>query len=153
MLSLLIFLFSFSVNAQTSDFQKMLEGEQFIQTKESTVDINGVRYQKIEFDSKDYYIALKGIKQELPVLLCERPSGFKSEHLIEGSLKVERRKLIYINAIKESCHAKNGQVEKSVEVSPEIGVFLPEDKDSSIKNKKIGINPLQPKSLQFSGEF
>lgn len=146
-------LFAMFTQASDSHFQKMLEGDQFFRSKESTVEIDGIRYRKVEYDNQSFYFSFKGRTQEFSELHCGRPVKGSSEKLLDGGVKLEKRKLFYFEALKESCKTHNGQVHSVVSLSPKIGIFLPESKDSVIKNKKVGINPLDPTGLDFSGDF
>jgi hypothetical protein len=147
---ILMSVYGFAKTQEKTQFQKMLEENQGVKTKESTVVINGYKYRKIEIENKDYYISFKQPSDQSPILHCGKPSGYKTENLITGSLKLNKRKFMYINLLKESCIVKNGQVKKTVSLSPELGFFLPEDKNSIIKNKKLGI---LPGGMNFYGEF
>jgi len=139
--------------AQEAPFQQMLEQNLNLNSRESTVQIQGVKYKKIEIDGGSYYIVFKGRTEEIPHLLCERPQGYTSESLIEGSVKIEKRKSVFAQILKESCKADNGKSRTTVELDPQVGIQFDGDKKSVIKNKKIGVNPLKPTGVNFSGEF
>jgi hypothetical protein len=136
-----------------SPFQKRLEQNVPYHSRESHVIINGVDYQKIEIENKTYYVTFKGRDQEIPYLLCDRPAGWQSESLVEGSVQVMERKLIFVQALRESCYTQNNQQRNMVKLDPLVGFHLPSGKDDAIKDKKIGINPLDPRKLQFQGSF
>lgn len=157
---LLILPFAFSVFAEEemSAFQKFIKNEQLIETKESQVMINGVEYRKIEYEGRSYFFSAKQRQGELPVYYCNGVSSNSGEHLITGSVKIKRRKALYLSLVKDKCEVKdNGQKKEFVSVSPEIGIHLFNDKNDLVKNKKIGLDVesllLGAPFLNFSGDF
>jgi hypothetical protein len=60
---------------------------------------------------------------------------------------------MFVQILKESCKSENGQTRTVVALDPQIGIQFDGDKKSAIQNKKIGINPLKPTGVNFSGEF
>jgi hypothetical protein len=95
--------------AQDTPFQQMLEKNLNLNSRESTVQIQGVKYKKIEIDGGSYYIVFKGREEEIPHLLCERPQGYTSESLIEGSVKIEKRKSIFCPSFKRILQNREWQ--------------------------------------------
>ncbi len=153
-LSLIFFIDSVGAEqAEQTPFQQMLQDNVNINSRESVVKINNVQYQKIEVEGETFYLVFKGRQEEIPYLLCDKPQGFQSEHLIEGTAKIQRRKMLYVKVLKESCTTENGQKRERVELDPQIGFYLPESSKDKIKNKQLGINPLHPGAVNFSGEF
>ena len=148
----LICVFSFTANA-TSPFQQMIEKDLGLKSKESTVHIDGIEYRKIEIKDDTFYLSFKGRKSDVPSLHCGTPGGGSSEKLVEGSISIKKRKRFYFNLLKESCNTQNGQVHYTVDLDPQLGIFLPEGHNDKIKNKKLGINPMNPNALNFSGEW
>ena len=138
---------------EESPFQKMLKENYDLNSRESIVRIDGIRYQKIELENNSFYLVFKGRNEEIPFLLCDKPKGFQSEHLVEGTAKIQRRKLMFAKILKESCTVENGQKRETVQLDPQIGFYLPSSSKDKIQNKQIGINPLLPGAVNFSGDF
>ncbi len=138
---------------ELTPFQQSLQQDVQLNSRESVVMIDGVEYKKLELKGDTFYVVFKGRNEEIPYLLCDRPQGFKSEHLIEGTAMITKRTSAFFRALKETCVVSNGRAVQQVELSAEIGVTLPETPKSLIKNKKVGVNPVDPTKLNFSGEF
>jgi hypothetical protein len=62
-------------------------------------------------------------------------------------------KVFFAQVLKESCKTENGKTRTTVELDLQIGIRFDGDKKSMIKNKKVGVNPLKPNGVNFSGEF
>jgi hypothetical protein len=165
MVFIILFL-SFSLKAQESakktPMQRMLEKNTQVVTREYKVNIDGVEYKKIETEGEVFYFKALERKDEVPMSLCQRPEGWKSEQLIEASLKLFKRKLVFISALQEQCSTKirddkgrptleTNNRNSSFEINPVVGVYLPEGKDDKIKNKKILI-PLGKDQGGLSGD-
>ncbi len=149
-------------SAVKNPMQRMLEKNTQVVTKEYNVSIDGVKYKKIETDGEVFYFKTLERKDEVPMALCHRPEGWKSEQLIEASLKLFKRKLVFISALQEQCSTKirdekgrptleTNNRNSSFEVNPIIGVYLPEGKNDKIKNKKILV-PLGKDQGGLSGD-
>ncbi len=173
--SLLIISFVFSKGPvdDKSPFQVMLEKNQDLKTREGTVQIEGVTYKKIEADGKHYYFKVLQRQEAIPIYLCERPEGYKSEHLVETSLKINQRKRVFFQALREKCSTRKSVSKPGsdaaglpasnnkrtwVEVDPIVGIHIPDEKGDLINNKKVGIGledllNVGSKKIQFMGDF
>jgi hypothetical protein len=132
--------------AQPSPFELMLQKDQEIVTKQAKYKVNGVIYDRIEADGKYYYFKALRRGKDIPLFMCDMPVGHESPRLIEGSLKLYRRKRIFFTALVEKCTTRDpvtGHPTSSkrtyIEVDPVIGIHLPDNEKDLIKNKKVGV--------------
>ena len=155
---MVLLFFMFALAQEKSPMQLMLEQNQLENVQESTVSIQGLEYRKLEYKGESFYFSTLLRDESIPKYFCEKPGGYRSERLVEGSLKIRKRKVLFFQALQEKCstRGKGGRETNNknswVEVNPIIGIHLPESPNDLIKNKKIGF-PLDFNSIIFSGEF
>lgn len=154
---------SFSQDLEEKNpMQVMLEKNTEILTKQYDVIIRGVPYQKLEANGEIFYFKALQRKDEVPMAFCQRPEGWRSEQLVEMSLKVFKRKLFFVSALQENCTSRiRGERDNLEEetnnknskllLNPTIGIYLPEEEDDVIKNKKLLI-PIGGHQGGLSGE-
>ena len=135
-----------------------------VDTKESIIEHNGIKYRKVESSMGVFYFRFLGRTEDVSELQCETDfnktaPGFAqmSPTLVSGSVQVYHRARAFIRAFRETCETHNGQQKMDVDWSLrdlEVGVALPDSKDSVIKDKQIYTVPFNGgPNLGFSGKF
>ncbi len=129
-----------------SPLQMMLEQDAKVRTREIQVEVDGVRYHKIEAEGKAYYLTTLVRDGDVPMLLCELGEGFRSPRMVEASLKLRKRKRFFLQALTERCSTRDPKTGQRVggramwvEIAPVIGIHIPDSDDSLIKNGKLGL--------------
>lgn len=142
-----------SYSQDLSAFEKQLQKDSGIETKESIEIHDGVRYRKVETTNGRYYLKLSQRNDEISEIECGKPKGFKSDHLVEVSVKVFRRTQVFARALKEACTIEKGRKKPVLVLESEIGIALPDQPGDVVKDKKIKIDPLNPKVIGVGGSF
>jgi hypothetical protein len=125
-----------------------------IDTKESIVEHNGIKYRKVESSMGIYYFRFLGRDEDVSELQCETDFNRTAPPLAMASVEVYHRARVFIRTLKETCESHNGQKKMDVNWRDlEVGVALPDSKNSVIKDKEIYVNPLKGPNAGFSGTF
>ncbi len=134
--------------AERSTFEKYLEADQSVDTKERWVEIDGIRYREVEYKGQHYYMNFKNPGSADISCALKSPGG--AARRMELGVQVTRRTRAFVQLLKETCEYRNGREVVTVQLDPRIGFTLPEDSKSVIKNKKVYLSPTGP---GFSGEW
>jgi hypothetical protein len=138
--------------AEPSDFELEIQSYQTnrnrdkFSTKESFVELAGVTYRRIEYQSKYYY--LRTIQPNDPVqsfeVICNGANPVPKEQpsRIYTEVKLFERSSLFVEALTVSC---SGQILQSLK----IGFTLPDSPKDIFTNKKILLFP----GPGFYGEF
>ena len=141
-----------------SAFEQALEKDSGLNTKESIVDISGVKYRKIEYNTKTYYLKLlqpEQSNQDLQII-CEKEGDLtnKVPHLVQGGTRMTKRTSLFIKALQQSCVDAGSTRRQRVAVDPalRVGFQIDDSPNSKLKAKSIYVTPLTP-GVGFSGEW
>ena len=117
-----------------SAFEQSLELDTSVKSEESWVQIQGVRYRKVEFSGGHYYIKFIVGNFKQADLFCEPPPGAQKEQLVGAESQVLRRARAFVKVFNESCSSHRGNLKVTVQLNPAIGLSSPEV-DESVKRK------------------
>lgn len=131
-------------------FEQALESQQHVTTRERWVEIDGVRYREVEYADRSVYVKFKD-PQTADVQCNFLKSPGAAPRRGELGLQVHRRSRAFVELLRESCQKVGGREILTLTLDPRIGLTLPEDEKSAIKNKLIYYSPLT--GLGFFGEW
>ena len=134
--------------AERSTFEKYLEADQSVDTKERWVEIDGVRYREVEYKGEHYYMNFKNPGSA--DISCHLKSPSAAARRMELGIQITKRTRAFVQLLKETCETRNGREIVTLQLDPRIGFTLPDDTKSLIKNKKVYLSPTGP---GFSGEW
>lgn len=120
------------------------------EVKESTVDIQGKKFKKLELKNEVYFIetlAPTNTNDEIRVL-CQQGLGEDSAALVSTGVKVTERSSLVIEGIRQVCkNASNGR--KELDVDPSILVGLQIETGKNKKQKWI----ISPFGINFKADW
>lgn len=152
-LVLLLNIFAMADEPKRSNLDQFLGSNQEVNTKESTVEVEGLKYRKVEYKNKTYYLRFLERTGEINGVQCNEFRDFRSPPLVEVSVKMTKRTRLFVEGLQETCSKKEGLYVGHLDFSPKIGLSFGDDQKDKIKNKKIFINPLNFTQMGLSGEF
>ncbi len=123
-------------------FLEGLEGTRY--TRETLVEIDGVKYRKIEVNGKTYYLKILwgDDTPEDPLLYCERNPLWKGKEQIELKTQVVQRTGLFIDGLRTNCEkSKEGVVRPVLDTTLRVGFYIKDKKGDYIKNKKVILFP------------
>jgi hypothetical protein len=130
-------------------FENALEQNQFVQTEERIVDLDGRRYREVSYQNKKYYYRFMEPEASLEVD-CSMDSKL-TPSLTEVGVTVYKRSKVFVQLLRETClQMPGGRTRRVIAIDPHLGITIPDDPKSAIKNKKIYIGPTGP---GFFGEW
>lgn len=141
---------------EKSAFERQLEAQQGVETKERWTSIGGVRYREVEYQGEKYYIQFKsrdGKESDRADLSCGRVGSGDNPQHVETGFQVTKRMRAFVQFLKETCVTRNGRDHMEVQLDPRIGFTLPDDPKAIIKNKKVYVTPAKVPGVGFSGEW
>lgn|GEM_PF-3905435 len=130
-------------------FEQALEQNQMVQTEERMVTHDGRRYREVSYKNKKYYYRFLEKENSIEVD-CTMDSKL-TPSLAEAGVTMFKRTQVFVQLLSETCMNQGGGHSRRVIVfDPRLGISIPDDPKSTIKNKKIYIGPTGP---GFSGEW
>lgn len=115
-----------------------------VNIKESIVDIKGLRYRKVEYKGDIFFLRL--LESEVnPAdldIICKMKGDVEMENQVYISTVMTKRTSLFIEGLKQTCR-DIGAGKKIIAVDPniQIGFVFDESKKSTLKNKKLYLNP------------
>ena len=79
-----------------------------VETRESTVNINGIQYQLIEYEGRQFYFRFLNSEDTLKEeeVLCNSPQSVAPpERLVHAAVKITKRKRLFIEGLYKQCNA------------------------------------------------
>ena len=142
---------------ELSAFEKSLQMNENISTKETIVQLGGRKFRRVEFKSDIFYLQLQSdlaTNAELSLLCGERPQEFgpNSAPMITAAVRVTKRTRFFIEGLRRMCLGAGNT--SRIDLAPDIavGFMLDDDPKGVLKNRRISINPISP-ALNFSAEW
>ncbi len=126
-----------------------------ITVKETNVYINDIPYNQIEYQNQFFYLKLSSPLEE-PEDCLLRPKGPPPPDRIQfilGNSEIKSRSQLFINALNVKCGevvSWDSFISKIKDIK--IGINIPDQKDDTIKDKKIYTTPAL-NSLNLNGSF
>ncbi len=134
---------------EKSAFESALEQNQFVQTEERIVNLDGRRYREVSYQNKKYYYRFVEPEASIEVD-CSMDSKL-TPSLTEVGVTIYKRSKVFVQLLRETClQMPGGRTRRVIAIDPRLGITIPDDPKSVIKNKKIYIGPSGP---GFSGEW
>ncbi|MEY4617745.1 MAG: hypothetical protein RJB66_2705 [Pseudomonadota bacterium] len=153
-LSCSVALFARSANAQSFSEQTPSEINRSVEktftTKESTVEIQGRKFRKIQIQKESYYIETVDSKQANADIrvLCQQGQSQFLPNQAEVGVKTGKRSAVVIEGIRQVCkEAQGGRREIALDPALMAGLQLQVGKE---KNKKIIVSPI---GLTFKADW
>jgi hypothetical protein len=114
---------------EKSAFERSLEQDTSVTSDESTVNIKGKYYRKIQFEGGLYYVVLHD-KKNVADIYCAPPEGAKFEHLTEATQQFHRNGA-FVQAFHESCSKVHDNKRTDLHLTPEMGINFSKKGDPS----------------------
>lgn len=143
-------------SAPSSAFTESLSRETEVFTKESIVEISGVKFRKVEYKSKVYHLQL--LEPERPnqdlQMKCDTAgeASLPQPALTHVEAKITRRTALFVEGLKVACQEMtSGRQKVGINDAIRIGFIFKDDPKDLIKKKQIYITP--GLGLGFAGEW
>jgi hypothetical protein len=144
---------------ELSAFEKSLQMNESLSTRETIVQNGGRKFRRIEINSEIFYLHLQSdlaTASELTLLRGENPQEFGSHSpaLIMTAVRVTKRTRFFIEGLRLMCLGAQNQSRLGIAPEIAIGFMLDDDPNpnSSLKSRRISINPLSP-ALNFNADW
>jgi hypothetical protein len=142
-----------------NDFGNSLNISSPIFTKESIVEVSGIKYRKVEYRKEIYYFQLLDSEKtsaDLQILCSsEKSSPFNANSPVQivSAVKVTRRMSAFVDGLKQVCVDQQGG--KHLVLSPElrIGFMFANYDDELLKNKQIYVSPFSGPNIGFKANW
>jgi hypothetical protein len=129
-------------------YSQSLNIDQPVYVKEGQVKIDGVEYKMIEYRKRRFYFRASAPTEEGFEFLCGQPVGAKSQTLLEASITVTKRSIVFVEGLEMVCQNEKGGKRQIFRPSAKVGVTINEK-----NNTKIFVDILQSLSGGISGGF
>jgi len=116
-----------------------------IETRESTVNIGGVEYRRIEYEGRAVYLYAN---QPESIVDCSRvnlPTGANAPSAVEAGIKINKRTRAYLEGLSQYCNENRIETSKNPK-DFKIGVKVggkPDPQNPNANEKDIYVQPLK----------
>lgn len=131
----------------------LLQTNKNIETTESIIDHNGIKFRKVEYRGKSYYLQILENKESAANLqmYCEGDKPLIVPRQVLIAKRVTKRSHLFIEGLQAACvDMQNGKKMLTLNPSISVGFMLDDQPKDIFKNKKVY---LMPRGLSFSGDF
>lgn len=131
----------------------LLKTNKNVETTESIVEHNGIKFRKVEYKGKSFYLQLMENTESAANLqmYCESGKPMINPKQVLVAKRITKRSHIFIEGLQTACvDLQNGKRMVALDPSISIGFMLDDEPKDVFKNKKIY---LLPRGLSFSGDF
>ena len=143
--------FLISINSAFAEPKNIAQTvEKNVETKESTVDIQGKKFRKLEFQNESFFIeALDSTKVNSDLrVLCQQGSREVLPLQVEGGVKTTKRSNVVIQGLRQVCkEAAGGRKEIAIDPAVLLGLQFEFGKE---QNKKFIVTPV---GLTFKADW